>query len=286
MAIGEITGIVAGTAFASRQELYDSRIHRTLRAGIVGSGSTGAESIVLSGGYVDDQDLGSEIIYTGHGGRDPATGRQIADQVFTRQNQALVTSCLQGLPVRVIRGSEHDAPQSPDAGYRYDGLYRVESYWHASGADGFLVCRFRLLALTSDRAQPSVVSADRSSSVGAAPRIMSTVLRIVRDTAVSRRVKELHHFQCQACGIRLECEGGPYAEAAHIRPLGAPHDGPDLMGNVLCLCPNHHVLFDNGAFGIADDFSFIGLGGRLRTSADHIIDRANLDYQRGMWGRS
>jgi putative restriction endonuclease len=50
MAIGEITGIVAGTAFASRRELYDSDIHRTLQAGIVGSGSTGAESIVLSGG--------------------------------------------------------------------------------------------------------------------------------------------------------------------------------------------------------------------------------------------
>ena len=100
MAIGEITSILAGTAFASRRELYDSGIHRTLQAGIVGSGSTGAESIVLSGGYVDVQYLGSEIIYTGHGARDPATGRQIADQEFTRQNQALVTSCLQGLPVR------------------------------------------------------------------------------------------------------------------------------------------------------------------------------------------
>jgi len=283
---GEITPIVVGTAFASRRELYTSGIHRALQAGIVGSASTGAESIVLSGGYVDDQDLGSEIIYTGHGGRDPATGRQIADQTFTRQNQALVTSCLQGLPVRVVRGSEHNSPYSPDVGYRYEGLYRVESYWHARGADGFLVCRFHLLALANDQSQPSIISGVPSAPPGQARRVPSTVLRIVRDTAVSRRVKELHAFQCQVCGIRLECKGGPYAEAAHIRPLGAPHHGPDAMENVLCLCPNHHVLFDNGAFGIGDDFAFVGLNGRLRTSPDHIVNRDHLNYQRYMWGRS
>jgi putative restriction endonuclease len=42
-------------------------------SGIVPHGS----SIVLSGGYVDDEDLGDMIIYTGEGGRDAATGRQI-----------------------------------------------------------------------------------------------------------------------------------------------------------------------------------------------------------------
>jgi len=67
-----------------------------LQAGIVGAASTGAESVVVSGGYVDDQDLGNEIVYTGRGGRDPASGRQIADQVFDGQNQALVTSKMWG----------------------------------------------------------------------------------------------------------------------------------------------------------------------------------------------
>lgn len=33
--------------------------------------SRGADSIVVSGGYPDDADYGDEIIYTGHGGRDP-----------------------------------------------------------------------------------------------------------------------------------------------------------------------------------------------------------------------
>ena len=135
MTIGEISDIAAGRAFASRRELYDAGIHRALQAGIVGVASTGAESIVLSGGYVDDQDLGNEIIYTGDGGRDPTTRRQIANQEFTGHNQALVNSCLQGLPVRVIRGSEHNSPYSPNTGYRYEGLFRVEIYWHGRGAD-------------------------------------------------------------------------------------------------------------------------------------------------------
>ncbi len=52
---------------------------------ISGSGSDGADSIVVSGGYEDDIDAGDEIIYTGHGGNDPQTGKQIADQTLTRR---------------------------------------------------------------------------------------------------------------------------------------------------------------------------------------------------------
>jgi putative restriction endonuclease len=276
--------LVLEYSFASRRELYDAGIHRALQAGIVGLASTGAESIVLSGGYVDDQDLGNEILYTGDGGRDPATRRQIANQEFHGHNQALVTSCLQGLPVRVVRGTEHNSPHSPDTGYRHDGLCRVVRYWHERGADGFLVCRFNLFALGSLQSQQTNTSG-APAPASPAPRIQSTVLRIVRDTVVSRRVKALHEFQCQVCGTRLECEGGPYAEAAHIRALGSPHNGPDVIENVLCLCPNHHVLFDNGAISIADDYSLIGQQCRLRTLNEHTIDRSYIGYQRKMWGR-
>ena len=61
---------------------------------------------MVSGGYVDDQDLGDVIIYTGAGGNDPNTGRQVADQSIDHPNNAgLVTSELSGLPVRVTRGA-------------------------------------------------------------------------------------------------------------------------------------------------------------------------------------
>ena len=75
---------------------------------------------------------------------------------------------------------------------------------------------------------------------------------------------------------RLEPRGRPYAEGAHIRPLGSPHDGPDKLENVLCLCPNHHVLFDRLAFTVADDLALLGTGGRLRTAVGHSIDSLHL----------
>ncbi len=58
---------------------------------------------MLSGGYEDDEDLGDEIIYTGHGGQENKI--QVRDQELTRQNLALAISAQQGLPVRVVRGA-------------------------------------------------------------------------------------------------------------------------------------------------------------------------------------
>jgi putative restriction endonuclease len=82
------------------------------------------------------------------------------------------------------------------------------------------------------------------------------------------------------CGTRLDCPAGPYSEAAHIRPLGTPHNGPDTEDNILCLCPNHHVLFDNGAMSIAEDLSLIGETGSLAVSDYHHVNPNYLAYQR------
>ena len=68
--------VVPGTAFASREEIRTGGLHRHGMRGISGGPDDGADAIVLSGGYVNDVDLGDEIIYTGEGGRErmsPAT---------------------------------------------------------------------------------------------------------------------------------------------------------------------------------------------------------------------
>ena len=146
---GHIPAYPEGSCFASRAELSHAGLHRPLIAGISGRGREGADSIVLSGGYEDDQDFGDEILYTGHGGRDPETGRQIGHQTLMKGNLALAYNKLTGLPVRVIRGATHRSPYSPDRGYRYDGLYRVEDYWRERGRSGFYVWRYRLVKLTT-----------------------------------------------------------------------------------------------------------------------------------------
>lgn len=37
-----------------------------------------------------------------------------------------------------------------------------------------------------------------------------------------------------------------YSEAHHIIPLGGKHKGPDVLSNILVLCPNHHAMMDMG----------------------------------------
>ncbi len=80
---GHVPGYPVGSRFETRASLSEAGLHRPTVAGISGSEKDGVDSIVLSGGYEDDQDLGTEIVYTGHGGRDQQTGRQVSDQAFT-----------------------------------------------------------------------------------------------------------------------------------------------------------------------------------------------------------
>jgi putative restriction endonuclease len=284
---GAITGVPAGSAFASRREAADSGVHRPLQAGISGGAATGAESIVVSGGYEDDEDHGETIIYTGHGGNDPQTGRQVADQTLTRQNLALAVSADRGLPVRVVRGANGDPQYSPATGYRYDGLYYVESYWKEQGHSGFDIWRYRLVESPPTdpvtNPPPERAPAQRSAPTSSTEQSYSTVQRIVRNTAVTEWVKELYDFTCQVCDMRLETPAGPFAEGAHVRPMGRPHNGPDSVTNVLCLCPNHHVLFDRGVFGISETGEVLDrdTGGRiavLTVRDGHDLDPAQLRY--------
>jgi hypothetical protein len=104
---GEIPGYPSGTEFANRKELSAAGVHRPLQAGISGGQGDGAESIVLSGGYEDDEDHWDFIIYTGQGGQE--NGRQVRDQELTRGNIALKISCDEGMPVRVIEVLEESS---------------------------------------------------------------------------------------------------------------------------------------------------------------------------------
>ncbi len=142
---GEIDGIKSGDIFKNRREIYDAGLHGSLQAGISGNQVTGSDAIVISGGYIDDLDLGEAIIYTGQGGRDEKTGRQVANQELVRGNAAIVTSCDLKIPIRVIRGSKSNSVFAPKEGYRYDGLYYCARYWATFSVDGPLIWRFLLI---------------------------------------------------------------------------------------------------------------------------------------------
>lgn len=301
--IGEVPNVQAGQNFSTRRLAHDAGVHRPLQAGICGTKKTGAESIVVSGGYKDDEDYGDVIIYTGHGGQDGA-GNQVSHQDLDDSgNAALVTSCLEGLPVRVVRGWQSGATFAPTEGYRYDGLYRVASYGSKLGIDGFLIWQFRMEAydgtpmpeaqqqedeLPESVDEPLLVDSRSQMSAGnEEPGLVTTTLqRIVRSSAVKRQVKGWHDNRCQMCELRIEGPGGSYSEGAHIQIQGSPHNGPDTTGNVLCLCPTCHVMLDLGAIVLGDDLAVIRNGeviGALRTHSKHIVDLECVRKHRERW---
>ncbi len=105
----------------------------------------------------------------------------------------------------------------------------------------------------------------------ATTRIQFTVSRIVRDTALATRVKRLHDYECQICGHTIILpDGSRYAEGHHLQPLGAPHDGPDILGNIICVCPNHHAECDLASIRLVRD--------QLRRAKGHEVSPKFIDY--------
>jgi putative restriction endonuclease len=289
---GELEGFPIGSEWGTRRELSKSGVHKPSMNGISGTSEEGSDSIVISGGYEDDEDYGSEIIYTGTGGYDATSGKQTADQTLDNTNNAaLVVSQFQGLPVRVIRGAKGDPKFSPKEGYRYDGLFKVEDHWSEVGKSGFRVWRFRLTSINATEALlPLVVKHGEVPKGETNPgRITSAVVRTIRNTAVAEYVKKLYGYKCQICRILIPVPKGFISEGAHIRALGKPHLGPDVVPNILCMCPNHHAEFDAGGIYIADSleiFTNVGLKvGQLFVLPEHKIDKDSLSYHRKLWGK-
>ncbi|MFF5762136.1 HNH endonuclease [Streptomyces tanashiensis] len=129
-----------------------------------------------------------------------------------------------------------------------------------------------------------------AGETGPAARRTRTSSTTIRDTALTARLKKLHGDSCQICGLRLPTRFGTYSEAAHIRGLGRPHNGPDEQSNLLVLCPNHHVQFDTLAI-------YVDTEGTVRSTADgsavgplhrhpaHRISETHLRYHRALCGR-
>ncbi|KAF2349052.1 SRA-YDG [Trinorchestia longiramus] len=156
---------VLGTSWLFRIQASEAGVHRPPVSGIHGRGDEGAYSVVLAGGYEDDEDEGDEFTYTGAGGRDLSGNRRTAPQsshqTLTKTNRALALNCncklteeggdagegwRGGRPIRVLRsykGRRH-SHYAPQEGIRYDGLYKVVRYWLETGKSGFKVWRYFL----------------------------------------------------------------------------------------------------------------------------------------------
>ncbi|KAL5990239.1 Histone-lysine N-methyltransferase member suvh2 [Asimina triloba] len=151
--IGSIPGIDVGDMFVFRMELCVVGLHGQVQAGIdyvpgvrSSNGEPIATSIIVSGGYEDDEDKGDVIIYTGHGGRAGKQMQHSVHQQLQGGNLALERSRYYGIEIRVIRGFKWE--NSPTGKiYVYDGLYRIVDCWLDVGRSGFGVYKYRLLRM-------------------------------------------------------------------------------------------------------------------------------------------
>ncbi|KAL6611200.1 hypothetical protein ACP70R_039128 [Stipagrostis hirtigluma subsp. patula] len=151
--VGPIPGISVGDAFFFRMELCVLGLHGQVQAGIdyvsagrSASGEPIATSIIVSGGYEDDDDRGDVLVYTGHGGRDPNLHKHCVDQKLEGGNLALERSMAYGIEIRVIRAVK--SRRSPVGKvYFYDGLYKVVEYWLDRGKAGFGVYKYKMLRI-------------------------------------------------------------------------------------------------------------------------------------------
>lgn len=250
--LGEVPGYPPGTTFENRRELALSGVHRPIMRGISWTPNGPAESIVISGGYEDDQDWGDAILYTGMGGS--KGGVQTRDQALEYGNLALMRSYERRTPVRVIRGAKAGGQFSPSRGLRYDGLFRVTDAFYEPGRSGHRVWRFVLTAL--DALQPAPVVTD-----------------------VQWSLIELYRGRCQVCGTPTRLRTGANAVAFHIRPTTRPHCGLDAWSNLLCLCPNHAAEMESGAIAVQPDLLVLGTGKRLRIHPQHELKVDSLCYR-------
>ena len=165
---GELPGEPVGTVYANRAAAAMAGVHQVRQQGIAGNRTVGCASIVLSGGYDTDEDHGHEVFYTGRGGQDPNNprGPHVADQdLLLSDNAALVVSQATGRPLRIVRGSGHESPFSPAAGYRYDGLYKVAKHYSVKhSGDGYIRWMFHLVQLSSEEATAYTPSENREAN--------------------------------------------------------------------------------------------------------------------------
>jgi len=88
--------------------------------------------------------------------------------------------------------------------------------------------------------------------------IQTVISRPARDVTFKHRVREVYNSTCAITGLHILNGGGsPEVEAAHIKPVGDGHNGPDSVRNGIALSRTVHWLFDRGMISLNNDYEIL-----------------------------
>ena len=84
------------------------------------------------------------------------------------------------------------------------------------------------------------------------------VSRPFREASFSKKVRAAYDSTCAITGLKLINGGGRCEiEAAHIKPVGNNHNGPDSVRNGISLSRTVHWMFDRDILSVDDDFKIL-----------------------------
>ncbi|NQV84303.1 MAG: HNH endonuclease [Rhodospirillales bacterium] len=90
------------------------------------------------------------------------------------------------------------------------------------------------------------------------PIIEQITKRPFRDVAFKHNIRRAYDSTCAITGLKLINGGGRCEiEAAHIRPVGDGHNGPDSIRNGLALSRTFHWMFDRGLISLSNDHKIL-----------------------------
>jgi putative restriction endonuclease len=90
------------------------------------------------------------------------------------------------------------------------------------------------------------------------PIVEQLTSRPFREAAFTRSIRPIYNRTCAMTGLCIINGGGrPEVEAAHIRPIGNDHNGPDSVRNGMALSRSIHWMFDRGLLSLTDDYKIL-----------------------------
>jgi hypothetical protein len=145
------------------------------------------------------------------------------------------------------------APMFADEYLSLGGVHRVSGPAHLAHSGAAIVSSPTAPAGSSTSGVTPAWSDEDAEDVASVMRRLQETQAQIRNAKHIRELKALYNHACAFCGKQTVIGVNPakyYSEAAHIIPVGQPHNGPDSKNNMIVLCPEHHLQFDRGVLRI------------------------------------